>query len=107
MVDWQNAMRHAAVSQQSARPELAMSKIVKTGIIYFFSALVQKIFRGRIIPTVIGAIIGGSVGSLGWYLHSTLMPPLIFLGLIVGAAIAAAIFPKPEPLPTSEESQQN
>jgi hypothetical protein len=42
-----------------------MSKIVKTGITAFFLVLVQKIFRGRVIPTVIGAIIGGSLGSLG------------------------------------------
>ncbi len=82
-----------------------MSKIVKTGITAFFLVLVQKIFRGRILPTAIGAIIGGSIGYLGRYLHSSLMPPLIFFGLVVGAGIAAAIFPKPEPSPPPEESQ--
>jgi large-conductance mechanosensitive channel len=83
-----------------------MSKVVKTGITYFFMVLVQKIFRGRVIPTVIGAIVGGAIGALGWYLHSSLMPPLIFFGLIVGAAIAAAIFPKPQSSSTAEEALQ-
>ena len=88
------------------RPDFAMSKVVKTGITAFFLVLVQKIFRGRVIPTAIGAIAGGSLGSLGWYLHSSLMPPCIFFGLIVGAGIAAAIFPKPEPSASPEEARQ-
>ncbi len=83
-----------------------MSKIVKTGFIYFFLAVVQKIFRGRIIPTVLGAIIGGSVGSLAWHIHNTLMPAGIFLGLVLGAGLAATIFPKPQASPTPEETAQ-
>jgi len=83
-----------------------MSKIVKSGITYFFLAVVQKICRGRIIPTVAGAILGGSVGSLAWHIHSSLMPAGIFLGMVLGAGLAATIFPKPQPLPTPHETRQ-
>jgi hypothetical protein len=84
----------------------AMSKIVKSGITYFFLAMIQKIYRGRIVPTVIGAILGGSVGSLAWHLHSSLMPAGIFLGLVLGAGLAATIFPKPQAAPTPDETRQ-
>jgi hypothetical protein len=59
-------------------------------------ALVQKILRGRIVPTIIGAAIGAGIGYQAWQVHNSLMPACTFLGLVVGAAIAAAIFPRPQ-----------
>lgn len=84
-----------------------MSKATKTAVTAFFLLLVQKIFRGRPVPTIIGGVAGAAIGSTAGMLHNTLLAAGAFFGLVAGSAILAAIFPRPPAGPTAPDTDES
>jgi hypothetical protein len=66
--------------------------------------MLEVIRKGRIVPTILGGIVGGGIGACSGFLFLAIMPAMTALGIFGGATMAAAIFPSPKAPPGARET---
>ena len=72
------------------------SRIVTKFLVEIGQAGYAIIRRGKRVPTIVGTILGGTLGaSSALVVDIEFVPALVVLGLIAGATLTAALFPRP------------
>ena len=69
--------------------------------------IVACIRNGRSLPVCLGAFAGACAGAAGGLITIYLLAPLVLLGAVAGAAVAGALFKRPEILVAADSSGKN
>jgi hypothetical protein len=75
------------------------SRIVTELILAAAKPVVATIRKGKPLPTVLGALAGGALGTSGGLVMIKLTPFFCLVGAIIGATLAAALFKRPPSIP--------